>query len=81
MAELYLDVHLELDPAELYAQADPTRAVAELSRRKAESEASLRNAVLRHPEPIDVYSRPGVERLTGKRVVLVATRWIADGNA
>lgn len=78
MAELILDIHLELDPLELYAQADPAQAVAELARFQAEIAALERRAKLRHPEPIDLVSKPAVERLTGKQVVLVATRWVAD---
>lgn len=81
MAELYLDVHLELDPLELAVLADPVQAIAEMSRQKAEEMCQLRGAVLRHPEPAEVYSRNGIEFRTGRSVFLVATRWIVDGRA
>lgn len=79
MAELYLDVHLELDPITLGGQADPTRIVAELARHQAEEQCLLRGARLRHPEPVDVHVRHAIVPLTGAAVVLVATRWVADG--
>lgn len=78
---MFLDVHLELDPLELAVLADPVRTIAELSRAKAEEMCLLRGAVLRHAEPVDVYSRNGVDVLTGRSVYLVATRWIVDGRA
>lgn len=80
MAELYLDVHLELDPLELSILANPVQAIAEMSRQKAEEMCLLRGAVLRHPEPAEAYSRHGVEFKTGRSVLLVATRWIVDGR-
>lgn len=78
MAELMLDVHLELDPFELAKEHDPTRAVAELSRREAELQCEEKRARLRHAEPVDVVTRTATT-LDGREAVLVSTRWVADG--
>lgn len=79
MAELYLDVTLEIDPLELALLDDPIAAIAEMSRRKAEEECLVNGARLRHGDPVEVYARNGVEFRTGRSVYLVATRWVADG--
>lgn len=79
MAELVLDVHLELDPVSLFAERDPTRAVAEIARREAETKCAERGARLRHPEPREVIVRRALDAITGDSVMLVATRWLADG--
>lgn len=81
MAELVLDVHLEFDPTELYKQRDPTRVVAEASRVQAEVESSAKGARLRHPDPRDVVVKRATDAATGDDVLLVATRWLADGPA
>lgn len=79
MAELLLDVHLELDPETLMLERDPTQAIAELSRAEAESQCRERGAVLRHPDPRDVVVQRAMKPTTGTDVLLVATRWLADG--
>lgn len=79
MAELYLDVHLELDPFVLAGVIDPTQTVAELARHEAEERCLVAGATLRHPEPSDVVVRQALKPLTGEAVLLVATRWVADG--
>jgi len=78
MPEL-LDVHLELDPLSLADEPDPTRTVAELSRREAEARAAERNVRLRHPEPVEVVTRKALKPETAADVLLVATRWVCDG--
>lgn len=78
MAELTLDVHLELDPLHLNAERDPVRAIAELSHRAAEEQAQAAGARLRHGDPIEVESKRAIRPLTGDEVLLVATRWICD---
>lgn len=80
MAERYLDVHLELDPLEVYAQANPERAIAELCRDHAELVCFENGVTLRHSEPVEVYSRSGIHRLTGAAVMVVASRWVVDGR-
>lgn len=79
MAELLLDVQLEFDADALDREHDPTRTVAEVSRLHAEEECHRRKATLRHPEPREVIARPALNALTGAPVLLVATRWVADG--
>lgn len=79
MATILLDIHLELDPHEFARLTNPIRFLAELARDRAEEAALLKGAVLRHREPAEVYSRPGIEMPSGRSVVLVATRWVADG--
>lgn len=79
MAELVLDVYLELDPLALARQPDPTRAAAELSRLAAERKCDEARAVLRHPDPRNVVVKRASDLATGAEVLLVATRWLADG--
>lgn len=79
MAELVLDIHLEFDADVLNGERDPTRVVAEMSRRAAEEQCSERKATLRHPDPRDVVVRRAIQPTTGIPVLLVATRWVADG--
>lgn len=79
MAELFLDVHLELDPFVLAGVADPTQTVAELARHQAEERCLQAGAVLRHPDPRDIVVKRAIRPLDGTAVLLVATRWIADG--
>jgi hypothetical protein len=76
----YLDVLVELDPFKLAAERNPDQTVAEIVRAKAEEQCLLTGARLRHSVPIEVYSRPGLEPLTGRSVVLVAARWVVDGG-
>lgn len=76
----YLDVTLELNPFELAAQRHPDQTVAELVRAKAEEVCLTTGARLRHSVPIEVYSRPGLDPVTGRSVVLVAARWVVDGG-
>lgn len=79
MAELVLDVHLELDPLRLAGEKDPTRTIAELSRREAEERCAAAGARLRHPDPREVVAHQAISATTGRDVMLVATRWVADG--
>lgn len=79
MAELVLDVHLEFDQRALADDANPTRAVAEASRRAAEEQCANAGATLRHPDPHDVVVKEALKPETGEEVLLVATRWVADG--
>ena len=79
MAELLLDVHVEFNADALDSEHDPTRIVAEASRHAAEEECLRRRASLRHPEPREVVVRRGIQAVTGDPVLLVATRWVADG--
>ncbi len=81
MAERVLDVHLEFDPAALSLEHDPVQTVAEASRHEAESQCAQHLATLRHPDPREVISRHANDILTGRPVLLVSTRWIADGPA
>jgi hypothetical protein len=81
MSEFVFDVHLEIDPLKLAGEYDPTRAVAELSRHVAEERCAERGATLRHPDPREVHVRQAIKPITGDVVLLVATRWIADGPA
>lgn len=79
MADLILDVHLEFSPLALATEHDPTRAIAEASRAAAEIQCTERGARLRHPDPRDVVTKRALHPLTGEDVLLVATRWVADG--
>lgn len=79
MTELVLDVHLEIDPLKLAGEYDPARAVAEISRLAAEAQCAERGATLRHPDPREIHVRQAITPLTGDVVLLVASRWIADG--
>lgn len=81
MAERVLDVLLELDPDALGREHDPTRAVADAARRAADDECERQSATLRHPEPREVIVREATDAISGCPVLLVATRWIADGPA
>ena len=74
------DVNLELDTLRLAAEKDPTRTVAELSRRKAEEFADEHRLTLRHPDPREVVTSQAIDPATGKALTLVATRWIADAK-
>ncbi|MCA1569316.1 MAG: hypothetical protein LC798_03130 [Chloroflexi bacterium] len=79
MAELLLDVHLEFDPVALAAERDPTQTIAEASRHVAEERCAEQGATLRHPDPRDVTAQRATSLTTGADVLLVATRWLADG--
>ena len=79
MAELVLDVSMEFDPLALAKEYDPTRTVAEIMRHEAEEKCANRRATLRHPEPREVITRQAIDAVTGQPVLLVATRWLADG--
>lgn len=81
MAERVLDVLLEFDPDALSHEHDPTRAIAEVARHAAEDECARQRAVLRHPDPRELIVREAVNAETGGPVLLVSTRWIADGPA
>jgi hypothetical protein len=76
--EVVLDIHLEVDPLRLASERDPARAVAELSRQAAETQCAERRAQLRHPDPREVVTRRALDATTGRDVLLVATRWVAD---
>lgn len=78
MAELQFDIHLEFDPAALAGEQDMKRTVAELSHRAALEAADEHRLNLRHPEPVAVHATDATDRLTGRPVVLVASRWVAD---
>jgi hypothetical protein len=79
VVELVLDIHLELDPVALAQEPDPTRAIAELSRQAAEVQCLERSAQLRYPDLRDVEVRRALQPVTGDEVLLVASRWVADG--
>lgn len=79
MAERFFDIHLEVDPAALDRQRDPTRTVAELSRRAADGHCAEHRLVLRHPDPREVVVKTAVDAVSGLPVMLVASRWVADG--
>lgn len=81
MTERVLDVFLELDPDALSREYDPIRAVAEAARRAADVECERQVSTLRHPEPREVIVREAIDAVTGRPVLLVSTRWIADGPA
>lgn len=80
MADLYVDVHLEIDPVALDRERDPLKAIHELSYAQAEAQVKGSGYRLRHALPVEVYSRPGLEKSSGRSVLLVATRWVVDGN-
>lgn len=79
MADLVLDVHMEFDPVALAKTRNATREIAEASRRAAEDQCRERGAVLRHTEPREVVTRKAIKAITGTDVLLVSTRWLADG--
>lgn len=79
MAELLLDVNLEFDPIALGTERDPTRTIAEASRHAAEEKCREAGARLRHPDPREAVARKALKPQTGEEVLLVATRWVADG--
>ncbi len=81
MAERVLDVHLEFDPDALALERDPVQVIAEISHRSAVERCDRDFATLRHPDPREVISRQAIDAVTGRPVLLVATRWIADGPA
>jgi hypothetical protein len=81
VTELVFDIHLEVDPVRLAGEHDPTQVVAELSRHAAEEQCLERGATLRHPDPREVHVHKAIKPLTGQTVLLVATRWVADGPA
>ena len=78
MTDQVFDIHLELDPHLLAKHRNPTRAIAELARDQAEQFATDHGLVLRHPDPREVHVANGISRTTGRDVMLVATRWLAD---
>lgn len=77
MAERLIDIQLELDPLRLAAEPDPVRTIAELARHEAEATVSTMGR-LRHPEPVEITSKQAINALTGRDVMLVATRWVVD---
>jgi hypothetical protein len=79
MADLLLDIHLEVDPAALAGERRPDQAVAELSRTEAERQCTERGARLRHSAPAEVLVSNALSPTTGDDVLLVASRWVVDG--
>lgn len=79
MAELLLDIHLDFDVMSLAGDHDPTRTVYEASQRAAVEECSRRGATLRHSDPRQTVIKTAQDPLTGRDVLLIGTRWIADG--
>lgn len=79
MAEHVLDVHLDFDTLHLALERDATRTVYEASQKAAEEEAARRGCTLRHPDPRETVLKHGKDPTTGRDVLLVGTRWIADG--
>lgn len=79
--ERLLDVHVELDPVALGRQRDPVQTIAEVSRRAAEDRCAETGVTLRHPDPREVVTRTAIDPLSGRDVLLVATRWVTDSAA
>lgn len=77
MADLYIDVHLELNPDELRLVKDPARYVLELSRDVAEQKCVEGGAILRTDRAPEVVIGKGLVALTGQDVVTCSSRWAA----
>lgn len=76
--ERIMDVHCEFDLLKLMVERDPTRTIAEVSKRTAEEQAALVGGTLRHPDPREVIVKRAMTPF-GNDVFLVATRWVVDG--
>lgn len=79
MADLLLDVSCEFDSLALARERDPKRTIAEVSRHVADEQARERGATLRTSDPREVVIRKATKAVTGADVLLVASRWVADG--
>ena len=77
-SERLFDVQIPLDQRTLAQARNPTAEAAHLSRQAADAFAAQHGLVLRHPDPREVHVTQGVNPLTGRAVVLVNTRWLAD---
>lgn len=73
----YIDVLLEIPAAQLATEADPTRAIFEMLRTKAEAECHQAGATLRTDSAPEVTVKQAHSALIGD-VTLVASRWAID---
>lgn len=76
---LFVDVNVELDALELAKVVDPARYALELSRETADRLCQDSGAQLRTDRPPEVIIGRGVDPLTGRDVVMAASRWAVVG--
>jgi hypothetical protein len=76
--DLFIDVHLELNPVALAMQPDPTRYVMELSREVADGLAAEAGTRVRTDQAVEIITNRAMDPLTGSDVSLVAVRWPID---
>jgi len=77
---LYIDVNLDLDALVLAEQPDPSRYALEMSRETADRRCHESGAQLRTDRPPEVVIGRGIDPLTGRDVVMVASRWACVGS-
>lgn len=75
MADLFVDVHLELNPDELRQVKDPARYAMELTRSIAEDKCAAGGGILRTDIAPQVIIGRGLKAVTGADTILVSSRW------
>lgn len=75
MRDLYVDVLLEVPTAELKDVADPSHALYERMRKRADELCDENGARLRTDRAPEVHIRQGRHPLLGIDMLLVASRW------
>lgn len=75
MQDLFIDVHLEVNPDAAATQRDASRYLLELSRDTADRQCADNGGRLRTDKAPEFQVSRGLDPLTGSEVLLVSSRW------
>lgn len=77
MKDTFVDVNIELLEDELVRQSDPARYAMEVSRDAAAARCAEAGGELRTDRAPEVIIGSGLQPLTGRHTIMVASRWHA----